>query len=123
MPGTAAPTLQIPRRAVHRVRAFALDAVGGPARGRVVLTLAAVLGLAGADTGTISATTGNLERAFGVGNTQIGLLLSGGGPAQLGRADTLGNFSLCHLGSAVSQGDDAAGHDGQRHRLARQGQG
>lgn len=76
MPGTAAPTLQIPRRAVHRVRAFALDAVGGPARGRVVLTLAAVLGLAGADTGTISATTGNLERAFGVGNTQIGLLLS-----------------------------------------------
>ena len=49
---------------------------GGPARARVVLTLAAVLGLEGADTGTISATTGNLERAFHVGNTDIGLLLS-----------------------------------------------
>ena len=58
------------------MRAFALDAVGGPARGRVVLTLAAVLGLSGADTGTISATTGNLERTFHVGNTQIGILLS-----------------------------------------------
>ena len=64
------------RRAAHRVRAVALDAVGGPARGRVVLTLAAVLGLYGADTGTISATTSNLEKAFHVGNTQIGLLLS-----------------------------------------------
>ncbi len=42
----------------------------------MVLTLAAVLGLEGADTGTISATTGNLERAFHVGNTDIGLLLS-----------------------------------------------
>ena len=42
----------------------------------MVLTLAAVLGLEGADTGTISATTGNLERAFHVGNTEIGLLLS-----------------------------------------------
>jgi predicted MFS family arabinose efflux permease len=42
----------------------------------VVLLLAAVLGLNGADTATISATTGDLERAFHVGNTQIGLLLS-----------------------------------------------
>ena len=41
-----------------------------------MLTLAAVLGLSGADTGTISATTSNLEQAFHVGNTQIGLLLS-----------------------------------------------
>jgi hypothetical protein len=55
-------------------RAFAV--VGGPARGRVVLTLAAVLGLSGADTGTISAATSNLERVFHVGNTEIGLLLS-----------------------------------------------
>jgi predicted MFS family arabinose efflux permease len=53
-----------------------VDAAGGPARARVVLTLAAVLGLNGADTGTISATTNNLEQAFGVGNTQIGVLLS-----------------------------------------------
>lgn len=55
---------------------LALSAVGGPGQGRVVLLLAAVLGLNGADTATISATVGDLERAFHVGNTQIGLLLS-----------------------------------------------
>jgi MFS family permease len=64
------------RTDAHRVKEFALDAVGGPARGRVVLVLAAVLGLSGADTGTISSLTGNLERTFHVGNTQIGILLS-----------------------------------------------
>lgn len=64
------------RQAFHRVRERALDAVGGPARGRVVLILAAVLGLSGADTGTISATTNNLEQAFHIGNTQVGILLS-----------------------------------------------
>ena len=53
-----------------------LDAAGGPARARVVLTLAAVLGLSGADTATISATANDLERAFHVGNTEIGLLVS-----------------------------------------------
>jgi len=42
----------------------------------VALTLAAVLAVSGADTGTVSATTDNLESAFGVGNTQIGLLLT-----------------------------------------------
>jgi predicted MFS family arabinose efflux permease len=61
---------------VMRLRASALDAVGGRERARTVLTLAAVLGLSGADTATIAATTGNLERTFGVGNTEIGLLLS-----------------------------------------------
>lgn len=76
MHGTGAPGLQTARRAAHHLRGFALDAVGGPARGRVVLTLAAVLALSGADTGTISATTDNLERTFSVGNTQIGVLLS-----------------------------------------------
>jgi len=62
--------------AVLRVRAAAVNAAGGPARARVALTLAAVLAVNGADVGTVSATTGNLERAFGVGNTQIGLLLT-----------------------------------------------
>lgn len=64
------------RRSLRRVRDIAVDAAGGPARARVALTLAAVLGLNGADTGTISSVTDNLERAFGVGNTQIGLLLT-----------------------------------------------
>ncbi|HEU5389449.1 MAG TPA: MFS transporter [Streptosporangiaceae bacterium] len=73
MPG---PVVAAARRGARRARDTALRAAGGPARLRVVLTLAAVLGLSGADTGTISSTTGNLERAFHVGNTQIGLLLS-----------------------------------------------
>lgn len=38
--------------------------------------LAAVLGLSGADTGTVSATADNLEQAFHIGNTAIGVLLS-----------------------------------------------
>lgn len=42
----------------------------------MVLTLAAVLGLSGADTGTVTSTENNLEHAFHVGNTQIGILLS-----------------------------------------------
>jgi hypothetical protein len=60
--------------AVLRMRAAAVNAAGGPARARVALTLAAVLAVNGADVGTVSATMGNLERAFGVGNTLIGLL-------------------------------------------------
>ncbi|HWG02277.1 MAG TPA: MFS transporter [Trebonia sp.] len=59
-----------------RLRDIAVDAAGGPARARVALILAAVLGLNGADTGTISSTANNLEHTFGVGNTQIGLLLT-----------------------------------------------
>ncbi len=70
MPGQVVPA------AARRVREVALRTAGGPARMRVVLTLAAVLGLSGADTGTISSTAGNLEKAFHVGNTQIGLLLT-----------------------------------------------
>jgi predicted MFS family arabinose efflux permease len=75
MPG---PVVAAARRGAQRARDTALHAAGGPARSRVVLTLAAVLGLAGTGTGTgtISSTTGNLEQAFHVGNTQIGLLLS-----------------------------------------------
>ena len=73
MPAQVVP---VARRAARRVRDVAEDVAGGRARLRVVVTLAAVLGLSGADTGTVSATAGNLERAFGVGNTQIGVLLS-----------------------------------------------
>jgi len=42
----------------------------------VVLVLAAVLGVNGAGLATISAITSNLERAFHVGNTRIGVLAS-----------------------------------------------
>jgi MFS family permease len=49
---------------------------GGAARLRVIALLAAVLGLSGADTGTISSVASNLERAFSISNTDIGILLS-----------------------------------------------
>lgn len=62
--------------ALRRAREQVVEAAGGPARARVALTLAAVLALSGADSGTITATENNLERAFGVGNTQVGLLLT-----------------------------------------------
>jgi predicted MFS family arabinose efflux permease len=70
------PGVGAAERAAHRAHGLAVRVAGGPARFRVVLILAAVLGLSGADTGTISSTTGNLEQAFHVGNTQIGVLLS-----------------------------------------------
>jgi MFS family permease len=70
------PGAGVARGAVLGVRRLTVDAAGGPARARVALTLAATLAVNGADTGTIAATTNNLERAFGVGNTQIGLLLA-----------------------------------------------
>lgn len=54
----------------------AQEIVGGPARVRVVLVLAAALGLPGADFATLSATAGNLEQAFHINNTSIGLLVS-----------------------------------------------
>lgn len=54
------------------LRQSAVALFGGPARARIVLMLAAVLGLNGADTATISAVTSNLERAFHIGNTKSG---------------------------------------------------
>ena len=51
-------------------------AVGGPARRRVVLLLAAVLGLSTSDTAALSAVAGPLKNAFGLSNTGIGLLVS-----------------------------------------------
>ena len=57
-------------------RDLAVRVAGGPARLRVVLLLAAVLGLNGADLGTVSATAGNLKQTFGMTNTQVGLLVS-----------------------------------------------
>ena len=62
--------------AARRVRGIAVNAAGGPARARVVVTLAVVLGLDGADTGTVTSTENNLERAFHIGNAEVGILLS-----------------------------------------------
>lgn len=50
--------------------------VGGPARRRVVLLLGAVLSLQSADAGTVGAVAPQLETAFRIGNTQLGLLIT-----------------------------------------------
>ena len=50
--------------------------VGGRVRLRVVLALAAVLGLQGADTGTVGSIAVPLSSAFGVGNARVGLIVT-----------------------------------------------
>lgn len=57
-------------------RARVVDSVGGAARLRVIVILAAVLGLDNADKGTLSAVSGQLESAFRISNTEIGLLVA-----------------------------------------------
>jgi predicted MFS family arabinose efflux permease len=63
-------------QAVRHVAGFVERKVGGPARFRIILLLAAVLALDTADKGTVSAVAANLEQAFGIGNTEIGVLIA-----------------------------------------------
>ena len=72
--GTAAVRLRdwFQRDVENRVEA----AVGGPARLRVIVLLASVLGLSTADTATVGAIATELERALHIGNTDIGLLVT-----------------------------------------------
>lgn len=65
-----------PRRRAEAVVGRVSRLLGGPARSRVVLTLAAVLAVDGADKGTVSAMAPQLKTAFGIDNTQIGLLVT-----------------------------------------------
>jgi predicted MFS family arabinose efflux permease len=50
--------------------------VGGPARLRIIVLLAAVLALDTADKGAVSAVAASLQGAFGIGNTEIGVLIA-----------------------------------------------
>jgi MFS family permease len=50
--------------------------LGGAERMRVVVVLAAVLGLSGADVATVGASATELRSALHIGNTQIGLLIA-----------------------------------------------
>ena len=60
----------------RRVRGEIVKRVGGPARARVITIFGAVLALNGADNATVGAVAPQLERAFHIGNTKIGLLSS-----------------------------------------------
>ncbi|HET8602137.1 MAG TPA: MFS transporter [Segeticoccus sp.] len=71
-----AGAVSTPREWVRRRRDWLVGEVGGPARFRVVALLAGVLALDGADKGTVSSAANNLEQAFGVGNTEFGLLVT-----------------------------------------------
>jgi predicted MFS family arabinose efflux permease len=51
-------------------------ALGGETRTRVIVVLACVLGLSGADTATVGATASELRHALGINNTDIGLLVT-----------------------------------------------
>lgn len=55
------------------------DAVGGAARLRVVVLLAAVLALTSADQATVGAMAGQLRSSLGIDNTEIGLLVTASG--------------------------------------------
>ncbi|WP_316740790.1 MFS transporter [Streptomyces sp. MK7] len=65
-----------PRQVVAALAERGARTLGGPARARAVLTLAGALAVDGADKGTVSAMAPQLTHAFGIGNTQIGLLVS-----------------------------------------------
>ncbi len=64
------------RWAGRLARGQVVQAVGGPARARVILLFGAVLALNGADTATVGAVAPQLEHALHIGNTRIGLLSS-----------------------------------------------
>ncbi|MFL6110216.1 MAG: MFS transporter, partial [Catenulispora sp.] len=59
-----------------RVNARVVEAVGGPARARVILLFGAVLALNTADASTVGAVAAQLEPDLGIGNTEVGLLSS-----------------------------------------------
>ena len=58
------------------LRGHVVQAVGGPARARVITLFACVLALNSADTSTIGAVAPQLEHALHIGNARIGLLSS-----------------------------------------------
>lgn len=60
----------------HGITGWVERRVGGPARAKVVVVLAAVLALDGADKGTVSAAATDLKASLGVSNTQLGLLVT-----------------------------------------------
>ncbi len=72
----ATGTVSLLRWARGRVEARVVDAVGGPARARVILLLGAVLALNTADASTVGAVAAQLEPSLHIGNTQVGLLSS-----------------------------------------------
>jgi len=72
----AGSALRATRWTSRAVRGEIVKRVGGPARARVITIFGAVLALNGADNATVGAVAPQLEHAFHIGNTKIGLLSS-----------------------------------------------
>ena len=70
------PPARLLRRGGAETRRKLTAAVGGSARARVVILLACVLALAGADTATVGASAVELRQALGISNTDVGLLVT-----------------------------------------------
>jgi MFS family permease len=68
--------VQAARWGAGRVQAQVVDAVGGPARARVIVLFGGVLALNTADASTVGAVAAQLEPALHIGNTKVGLLTS-----------------------------------------------
>lgn len=76
MPASPPTDDEAPIPVVGRREGRLVRAAGGPARLRVIVMLAAVLGLSAADTGAIGSLAAPLERSFHIGNTRLGLLVT-----------------------------------------------
>lgn len=63
-------------RVAHAGFRLLTHALGGKDRTRIILLLAAVLGLSSADVSTVGAAAGPLRHSLGISNTDIGLLVS-----------------------------------------------
>ncbi len=74
--GASRSMLRGARWAGRLARGQVVQAVGGPARARVITLFGAVLALNGADTATVGAVAPQLEHALHIGTTKIGLLSS-----------------------------------------------
>jgi MFS family permease len=72
----AASLYSLTRWGAGRVNARVVEAVGGPARARVILLFGAVLALNTADASTVGAVAAQLEPDLHIGNTEVGLLNS-----------------------------------------------
>ncbi|MGH7041489.1 MAG: MFS transporter, partial [Acetobacteraceae bacterium] len=74
--GHTVPGVQATEQAAGTLKRWAEDAAGGPARFQIIFVLSCVLALDAADKASISAITGSIKSVFGVGNTEIGLLIA-----------------------------------------------
>src|SRR3954452_2640688 len=72
----AASLYSLTRWGAQRVNARVVEAVGGPARARVIVLFGAVLALNTADASTVGAVAAQLEPDLHIGNTEVGLLNS-----------------------------------------------